>query len=141
MIDVSEDSKAAEDWADVSYAIPTDAQMLATHNANENRKNKHLLGILHNMVLDGNYHGKHEANTLRKQHNEHAKALSAVVAKTAEVVQRTVTLEATVIELKEIILKFESDNQQLQERLDGHEKRLDKHGVFLNTLRKKGETE
>jgi vacuolar-type H+-ATPase subunit I/STV1 len=141
VIDVSEDSKAAEDWMDVSYAIPTDVQMLATHNANENRKNKHLLGILHNMVLDGNYHGKHESNTLRKQHNEHAKALSAVVAKTAESVQRIVALESTVIELKEIILKLQSDNLQLQERIDGHEKRLDKQGTFLNTLRSKGEAE
>ena len=135
------DSKAAEDWADVSYPIPTDVQMLATHNANENRKNKHLLGILHNMVLDGNYHGKHEANTLRKQHNEHAKALSAVVAKTAEGVQRFVDLESTVVELKAIVLKLQADNQQLQERIDGHEKRLTNQANFLNTLRKKGETE
>ena len=92
---MSEDSKAAEDWVDVSYAIPTDVQMLATHNANENRKNKHLLGILHNMVLDKS----HETNTLRKQCNEQSKALAAVTGKLAEVVQRVVELEA---ELKEI---------------------------------------
>ena len=92
-----EDSKAAEDWS--SYEIPTDAQMLAKHNAEENRKLKHLLGILHNMVLDKNYHGAHEANTLRKQQNEQSKALTAAVAKLAEVVQRVVELEA---ELKEV---------------------------------------
>jgi len=129
----------ADDW--MSYAIPTDAQMLAMHNANENRKNKHLLGILHNMVLDKNYHGAREANTLRKQHNEHAKTLSAVVAKTAEGVQRTVDLELTVVELKAIVLKIQADNQQLQERIDGHEKRLTNQASFLNTLRKKGEME
>ena len=88
---MSEDSKAAEDWS--SYEIPTDAQMLAKHNAEENRKNKHLLGILHNMVLDRNYHGTHEANTLRKQCNEQAKALAVVTAKLAEVVTRLVEVE------------------------------------------------
>jgi chromosome segregation ATPase len=30
---------------------------------------------------------------------------------------------------------------ELQERIDGHEKRLDKASEFLRTLRKKGETE
>ena len=88
---MSEDTKAAEDWS--SYEIPTDAQMLAKHNAEENRKNKHLLGILHNMVLDKNYHGTHEANTLRKQCNEQAKALTMVVAKVSELVSRVVELE------------------------------------------------
>ena len=79
-----------------------------------------------------------EANTLRKQHNEHAKTLSAVVAKTAEGVQRTVDLELTVVELKAIVLKLQADNQQLQERIEGHEKRLTNQANFLNTLRKNG---
>jgi len=108
----------ADDW--LSYAIPTDAQMLATHNANEIRKQKHLVGILHNMVLDKNYHGAHEANTLRKQHNEHAKTLSAVVAKLAEAVQRIVDLEAEIATMKE---------------------RQHRQANFLNTLRKKGDSE
>ena len=118
-----DDSKAAEDWADVSYAIPTDAQMLAKHNANEIRKLKHMVGILHNMVLDE----KQEANALRKQVNEMAKATFAIDVKQCEIVHRVVELEV-------------SDTNK-QERIEGHEKRLDKHGNFLNTLRKKGETE
>ncbi len=125
---MSEDSKAAEDWS--SYEIPTDAQMLAKHNAEENRKNKHLLGILHNMVLDGNYHGKHEANTLRKQCNEQSKALASAVAKLAEVVSR-------VVELEERLDVKDAKIGELQERLDGHEKRLDKASDFLRTMKPK----
>ena len=115
----------ADDW--MSYAIPTDAEMLAKHNANEIRKLKHLVGILHNMVLDGNYHGKHEANALRKQVNELAKATVAVDAKQCEIVHRVVELEAK--------------DANKQERIDGHEKRLTNQGTFLNTLRKKGDSE
>ena len=114
---MSEDTKAAEDWS--SYEIPTDAQMLAKHNAEENRKNKHLLGILHNMVLDKNYHGTHEANTLRKQCNEQAKALTMVVAKVSELVSRIVELEALV---------------------EQHSTRLDKASEYLKTLKTREET-
>jgi hypothetical protein len=131
-IDVSEDSKAAEDWSE--YAIPTDAEMLAKHNANEIRKLKHLVGILHNMVLDGNYHGKHEANALRKQVNELAKATVAIDGKQCEIVHRVIGLEA-------------SDTNK-QERIDGQEaqivtikERQDRQGNFMNTLRKKGDAE
>ena len=123
-----DESKAAEDWS--SYEIPTDAQMLAKHNAEELRKLKHVQGILHNMVLDKNYHGAHEANTVRKQQNEQSKALTAAVAKLAEVVSRFV-------ELEEKVLQLEADNLQKQERLDGHEKRLDKASDYLKTMKTK----
>jgi hypothetical protein len=122
---MDDEKQLADDW--MSYAIPTDAEMLAKHNANEIRKLKHLVGILHNMVLDGNYHGKHEANALRKQVNELAKATVAIDGKQCEIVHRVVELEA-------------SDTSK-QERIDGHEKRLTNQANFLNTLRKKGETE
>lgn len=121
---MSEDTKAAEDWSE--YAIPTDAEMLAKHNANEIRKLKHLVGILHNMVLDGNYHGKHESNALRKHVNELAKATVAVDAKQCEIVHRVVELE-------------EKDVQK-QERIEQHERRLDKASEYLKTLKSKEET-
>jgi hypothetical protein len=123
----------ADDW--MSYAIPTDAEMLAKHNANEIRKLKHLVGILHNMVLDGNYHGKHEANALRKQVNELAKATVSIDAKQCEIVHRVVELEA-----------FETPDSKdqldaLKAEIATMKERQDRQGTFLNTLRKKGETE
>ena len=73
----------------------------------------HLYTVLHTTVVDELSKATHTATALRKEVNELRQARERDSAKLGE----------------------------LQERIDGHEKRLDKASEFLRTLRKKGETE
>ena len=68
--------------------------------------------------------------------------LNTVLVDQLEKATHTATaLRKEVNELRQARERDSAKLGELQERIEGHEKRLDKHGNFLNTLRKKGETE
>jgi chromosome segregation ATPase len=68
--------------------------------------------------------------------------LTTVLVDQLEKATHTATaLRKEVNELRQARERDSAKIGELQERIEGHEKRLDKHGVFLNTLRKKGEAE
>ena len=114
--------------------IPTDADMLAKWYAKQFRRLDHLYKVLHTEHVVDLAQCKQQENTLRKQVNEYAKSLEMYAAKTGEMVERMIETNAELALVK-------SQNDALIAELTEIKSRQDRHGTFLNTLRKKGETE
>jgi hypothetical protein len=117
--DVSEDSKAAEDWsrssedAGKSKQLPTADDYTNDWYKQQFQRLNWLVTQLNTVLVDQLSKATHTAMALRKEVNELRQARERDSAKLGE----------------------------LQERIEGHEKRLTNQANFLNTLRKKGESE